>query len=109
MPRPDDEYTDEPPRRRRDDDDADRPRRRREGEGPDVRRRTGLDAMFADTNIVALILFGLCCSGIALILGVVGLATCTDPKAKQNALIVTILGGISTVFSVGIRFGLRRF
>jgi hypothetical protein len=113
MPRPEDEYTDEPPRRR-DEDDLDRPRRRRRDEDedyPDVRRRPrgGLDAMFADTNIVLLVLFGLCCSGIALILGAVGLATCTDPKAKQNALVVTIIGGISTVLSIGIRVGLRRF
>jgi hypothetical protein len=108
MPRPEDEYTDEP--RRRDEDDLDRPRRRRGDEDyPDVRRRPrgGLDAMFADTNIVFLVLFGLCCSGIALILGAVGLATCTDPKAKQNALVVTIIGAISTVLSVGIRVGLR--
>ena len=37
------------------------------------RQLTGLDAMFANTNIVILILFGFCCGYIALILGIVGL------------------------------------
>jgi hypothetical protein len=48
--------------------------------------------MFANTNIVLLILFGVCCNGIAFILGIIGLITCTDPVAKRNALIVTIIG-----------------
>jgi hypothetical protein len=54
----------------------------------------GLDGMFGNTNIVVLILFGVCCGGLAFILGIIGLITCTDPIAKRNALIVTILGGI---------------
>jgi hypothetical protein len=67
---------------------------------PPVGSLTGMDGMFAKTNIVLLILFGLCCNGIALILGIVGLITCKDPRAKQNALIVTIIGAIITGLGV---------
>jgi hypothetical protein len=42
---------------------------------------TGLDGMFAKTHIVVLILFAFCCNGIALILGIVGLLACKDPRA----------------------------
>lgn len=52
---------------------------------------------FANTHIVLLILLSFCCSYIGLILGVVGLVTCKDPVAKQNATITTIL---SVIFSV---------
>ena len=61
---------------------------------------SGIDGMFANTNIVVLILFGFCCNGIALILGIVGLITCKDEVAKRNALIVTIIGGIITAVGV---------
>jgi len=47
-----------------------------------------------NTNIVILIVFSFCCSPIAFILGIVGLITCTDPVAKRNALVVTILGAL---------------
>jgi hypothetical protein len=72
--------------------------------GNEPKALTGLDAMFANTNIVLLVLFGLCCNGIALILGVVGLITCKDPKAKQNAMIVTIIGGIITALGLIAQF-----
>jgi hypothetical protein len=68
------------------------------------RRLTGLDGMFANTNIVALILFGFCCGFIALVLGIVGLATCKDERARQNALIVTLIGGAMTVVGVVLQF-----
>jgi hypothetical protein len=58
--------------------------------------------MFANTNIVLLIIFGFCCGYIALILGIVGLIACKDPKAKQNALIVTVISGImAAIWTVG--------
>ena len=44
------------------------------------------------TRTVLLIIFSICCNGIAFILGIIGLIVCTDPIAKRNALIVTILG-----------------
>jgi hypothetical protein len=98
--RRDDDEEDEPrPRRRpRDDDDdyGDRPRRR-------PKQLTGLDATFANTNVVLLILFACLCNGIALILGVVGLIVCKDPTARQNALITTIIGAILTVVGVGVQ------
>jgi hypothetical protein len=70
---------------------------------PPVSELTGMDGMFGKTNIVLLILFGICCNGLAFILGVVGLIVCKDPRAKQNALIVTIIGGIFG----GVAFFLR--
>jgi hypothetical protein len=93
--RDDDEgYSDEPARRRPDDDDDDvvddRERRRR----AEKSKLTGIDGLFANTNIVVLILFSCLCNGIALILGIVGLVTCKDPTAKKNAMIVTIAGAI---------------
>ena len=63
-------------------------------------QRTGMDAFFGNTNIVLLILLAVCCNGIALILGIIGLLTCKDPDAKNRALIVTIIGGIITVLGI---------
>jgi len=101
----DDDITDEP-RRPRDDDD--RPRRRdRDDDDYEPRRSrgggsqlTGMDALFANTNIVLLILFACLCNGIALVLGIVGLVTCKDEKAKSNAMITTVIGGIITALAV---------
>ncbi|HEY1861350.1 MAG TPA: hypothetical protein VGG61_13405 [Gemmataceae bacterium] len=74
---------------------------------PPVSQLTGLDGMFAKTNIVLLILFGFCCGQIALILGIVGLVACKDPRAKQNAMVVTIIAAVEWVLAVGsyITFG----
>jgi hypothetical protein len=66
-----------------------------------------MDGMFAKTNIVVLIIFAFCCNGIALILGIVGLLTCKDPRAKQNAMITTIIGGIVTALGVFAQLKLR--
>ena len=71
---------------------------------PPVESLTGLDGVFAKTNIVILVLFGVCCGIIALIFGIVGLIACNDPRAKQNALIVTIISGIVTAASLGLQF-----
>ena len=67
---------------------------------PPVSELTGIDGMFAKTNIVLLILFGFCCGQIALILGIVGLVACKDPRAKQNAMVVTIIAGVQWVIVV---------
>jgi hypothetical protein len=67
---------------------------------PPVSELTGLDGMFAKTNIVLLILFGFCCGNIALILGIVGLVACKDPRAKQNALVVTIIAAVLWVIQI---------
>lgn len=74
------------------------------GDLPPRESLTGMDGLFAKTNIVLLILFGVCCNGIALILGIIGLVTCKDPRAKQNALIVTIIGGILTALYLLAQF-----
>jgi hypothetical protein len=56
------------------------------------------------TNIVILIIFGVCCGPFAFILGIVGLITCTEPTARRNALVVTVLGalfgGVATVYGL---------
>jgi hypothetical protein len=73
---------------------------------PPVSALTGLDGMFAKTNIVLLILFGFCCAYIALILGIIGLVACKDPRAKQNALIVTLVAVLpSAVYIIGSFMG----
>jgi len=87
----DDDMDDRPARRRRDDDDAPAA-----ALGP-------LDKMFRDTNVAILVIFGLCCNGIALILGLVGVFTAKDPKAKTNATIVAAIGGIVTVIGIIVR------
>jgi hypothetical protein len=99
-------------RRRREDDEDDRvseaPRARRRprddeddyDERPRRRRRivrdepTGLDATFANTNIVMLVLFACLCGDIALLLGIIGLVVCKNDKARTNALIVTAISAV---------------
>lgn len=102
-PRRDDDEEDDRPRRRRrrDEDDEDdyeaRPRRKRR----DVARElTGLDATFANTNIVMLVLFACLCGDIALLLGIIGLFACSDEKARTNALIVTCVSAVRVVVVV---------
>jgi hypothetical protein len=104
--RDDDDEGDLPRRRRRrrdeDDDDYDdeRPRRRRGGEmGP-------LDGMYRDTNIVVLVLFALCCNGIAFILSLIAVVTAKDPTAKSNATVCMIVAIVVTVLGVGGRIAL---
>lgn len=71
---------------------------------PSVRRRdeplSGMNAMYANTNIVVLIFFSLCCNGLCLlplILSIIGVATCTDEKAKSNAKLCLIISGLMVV------------
>jgi len=81
--------------RRRDDDDEDdddRPRRKRKSSD-----RSFLDSTFADTSIVILILFGLCCGMVAVVLSIVALITCKDETARRNAVIVLIGSAIAAV------------
>ncbi|HVK16149.1 MAG TPA: hypothetical protein VM533_04315 [Fimbriiglobus sp.] len=63
-----------------------------------------LDKMFRDTNIVILVVFSICCSGIAAILGLIGMLTAKDPKAKSNATLVLIIGGILFVLGMVANF-----
>lgn len=100
----DDEFTHRPPRRRRRDGDegdyADRPRRRRPDEDYEepehIDRSSGLDGFFLNTSMIMLIVLSVCCTPIALILGILGLVLCKDADAKQNALVVTIVSGVLT-------------
>jgi len=59
-----------------------------------------IEQQFKNTNIVLLVIFSVCCSLIALVFGILGLAMSKDPEAKQKALVVTIIAGIS--FAVGV-------
>ena len=102
--RPDDEgdITDRPRRRRRRrrDDDDDPYYRERD---ISLRKRSWIEKELINTNIVILVLFGLCCGGIALIVGIIGLITSQDPEAKQKALVLTIISGIMVALGVGFR------
>ncbi len=92
-----------PPRRRdNDDDEGDRPARRRDRDDDDRASGSGgelgpLDKMYRDTNMIVLIIFGVCCSGIAAILSAVCYFTAKDSKAKSNALIVMIVGAVVVI------------
>ena len=97
----DDDYDD------RDDDVDDRPRRRRRDRDDDDYDDRGrptaqgpLDGMFANTNIVVLVLFALCCRGIALILAAICYFTAKDPKAKSNALLVMVIDLVLVVVAI---------
>jgi hypothetical protein len=59
-----------------------------------------LDGMFANTNIIILVLFALCCGIIALVLALVCYFTAKDPKAKANATIVIAIDVV--LFIIGI-------
>jgi hypothetical protein len=101
------DFTDQPPQRRREDNEPDDqgyseqpPRRHRPNDREDDdeitariirRRRSWLDQQFADTSIVLLVLFPMCCGLVALVFGIVGVAACQEPKARRNALIVLII------------------
>jgi hypothetical protein len=61
---------------------------------------SGLDRFFANTNIVILVIFAFCCGCIPLVIGIIGLISCKDAKAKSNAMIVTIVAAISTLIGV---------
>lgn len=63
-----------------------------------------LDQQFRNTNVLILILFSLCCGWIALLFGILGVAICTDRKARSNATIVLVISGISTCLSVASVF-----
>ncbi len=77
---------------------------------PSVRKKeplSGLDAMFANTSTVVLVIFAFCCGGIALILSIIGVIVCKDETAKANARLVLIISGIMTAISVISQIVLR--
>jgi hypothetical protein len=95
----DDDYEDDEP------EDRPPPRRRPRDEDDDAALPSGgelgpLDKLFRDTNIVILIIFGCCCSGIAFILALVCYITAKDPKAKSNAMIVMGIGAALTALGI---------
>ncbi len=84
-------------RRRRDDDDYDYD----DEDLPRLPRpQNWLDKQFSQTSIVLLVLFPLCCGMFALIFGIIGVAACQHPKARQNAIIVLVIS-IVWILAVG--------
>ena len=59
-----------------------------------------LDSLFAKTNVVVLVLFGICCGQIAFILSLICMVTAKDPVAKKNATITLIASVILHVVLV---------
>jgi len=56
-----------------------------------------------DTSLFLLIPCGLCCQLPALILGIIGMVTFTDPDAQENAKILTICAGIGIAIGTVLR------
>jgi hypothetical protein len=62
----------------------------------------GMDGFFANTPlaiILAIVLF-FCCWPIGLVLGIIGVATCKNPDAKRNAMIMLGLSVLAIVISI---------
>ena len=76
----------------RDDDDYD--------DRPSSGAKGPLDGMYANTNVVVLVLFGLCCGLIAFVLSLVAYLTAKDPKAKSNAMLVMAIGGAMMILGI---------
>lgn len=88
--------------RDRDDyEDDDRPARRSSGGGGSGELGP-LDKMYRDTNVVILVLFGICCGIIAFVLSLVCFLTAKDPTAKSNAKLVMIVGIIMFVIGIAL-------
>src|SRR4051812_40589013 len=85
------------PRKYDDEDDDDLPPIRKD------QARTGMDAFFGNTSTPVLVLFGICCGCIALILSIIGLATCKDETARSNAKLVLIVCLVSQAVGIVIR------
>jgi hypothetical protein len=78
------------------DDFDDRPVR---GTGPPA---GGLEGFFANTPvaiILSVVLF-LCCWPAGLVLGGIGVATCKNPDAKRNAMIMLGLSAVAVVLTI---------
>jgi hypothetical protein len=67
---------------------------------------SGLDRFFVENFILAIVL-SVCCNVVGLVLSVLGVLTCKDPKAKSNALICLIVWAVLHVAVIGGRFAIR--
>jgi hypothetical protein len=108
MPDHDDHITDDqrPPERRRDE----RPDEDYEG-GPrryddlDLTRPppgelSWMDKQFLDSSVPLVVLFALCCGGIAFGFGLAGVIVCQHPDARQKAWILTIISGLGVALAL---------
>ena len=88
-----------PLRRRRDEDEYE------DDDLPRVpRRQSWLDRQFSQTSLVLLVLFPMCCGVFALIFGIIGVAACEHPKARQNAIIVLVISIVWILAAVFFAF-----
>ena len=67
---------------------------------------TGLDKFFVDNFVLAIIL-SICCNVVGLVLSLLGVITCKDPKAKNNAVICLIVWAVFHALAVGSRFAVH--
>lgn len=65
------------------------------------------DQQFSKTSRVVLILGGFCLAGPVLILGVLGLIHCKDPKARENARFAVVFSAVIIVFTIFASLGLN--
>jgi biotin transporter BioY len=90
------------------DDDYDRPPRRgdRYDDDFEIRRKnvSWIEQQFENTSMVVLVLFSLCCGVIALVFGIIGLATIQNPDTRQKALVVTIISAVMIVIGTIAQF-----
>jgi hypothetical protein len=50
------------------------------------------DRQFLNTNVIFLLLLSLCCAGLAVPFGFLGMVGCRSPKARKRAILVFLLG-----------------
>jgi hypothetical protein len=76
-----------------DDDYDDRPRRK---------KLSGMDGFLNNTAVAVLMaLFSFCCCPLlGIILGAIGLATCTNPDSKRNSVILLVAGLAGAVVGI---------
>jgi predicted Zn finger-like uncharacterized protein len=75
-------------------------KRRSYDDDEDRGRGGGLDGLFAGMSLPVVILFPLCCGVIALVLSIIGVATCRDPQARANAQLVLIISLVSSAIGI---------
>jgi len=53
-----------------------------------------IDRQFANTSILIVVVAACFCQPLMLIFAIIGLCLCKTPKAKRNALIITVLSAV---------------
>jgi hypothetical protein len=66
----------------------------------EVEERNWLDKQLLNSSTFILLVLAVCLNGVALIIGVIGLAVCKDPEARRRAMTLVIISGIITAVAV---------